>query len=283
MFQDQNTNRVAKRGTVESGEGGFEPPKLPQLPVFETGAFGHSATSPGGDILGALAESRKVAKRPAAFAARDDPASPCGSSNRRSIRALGQTGPGLRRFARAEEFSVCSTGFERGEVAAAVLLCAVAQGESPPVLWRDDADLHAVQLVGKTVAWAVGDHGAALCSRWRAELGIATSAGRCFFALRDLLSWIRTTAGPRAARLFRTRDWKQDPFFLQRTQVRRGGGSMSVRCLACTPFDSSAAAKVLPPELPHPNTRAGSQRLCDGGATWSPFELRRRSELADLN
>src|SRR5690606_22702436 len=31
-----------------------------------------------------------------------------------------------------------------------------------PAPWRDDADLHAVHFVGKTIGWAVGDRGGAL-------------------------------------------------------------------------------------------------------------------------
>ena len=258
MFQDQNTNRVAKRGTVESGEGGIRTlGTLACTPVFETGPIGHSGTSSGGTSstpLQRVARSPRGRRRSRPVTIRPRRALESPRFRRPWVRLDQVCGGSLvpRSFPAARLVS-------NVRIAAAVLLCAVAQGESPPVLWRDDADLHAVQLVGKTVAWAVGDHRAALRSldggqSW--ELRPVPDDVR----LRRSPFLIRTTAGPRAARLFRTRDWKQDPFFLQRTQVRRGGGSMSCRCLACTPFDSSAAAKVLPPELPHPNARAGSQQ-----------------------
>lgn len=148
-------------------------------------------------------------------------------------------------------------------------LCASTRGDIP-VSWRDDADLHAVYFNGRTIGWAVGDHGAALRTSdggrtWEPRPVPADVSLRAVYFLTDKIGWAAGGAtvpftGLQTGTVFRTDDagatWRSV----------NTGPLPRLHAIRFFIADEGVAAGAAAPDAP-----SGVFRTADGGETWTPI------------
>lgn len=140
-----------------------------------------------------------------------------------------------------------------------------------PLAWRDDANLHAVYFVGKSIGWAVGDRGTAWRTgdggrTWEARPVPTEMSLRAVYFLTDKVGWAAGgTAAPytrvETGAVFKTEDagatWRR----INALPMPR------LHAVRFFSLDDGIAAGAATADCP-----SGVLTTADGGATWKPIQ-----------